>query len=87
MPVTEIGSHPLQPGVDYMNEDSPGGKIIVDAWKAVTSEKTGPWRVYWGVEEENPTIAWGFFDFESVEEHEKFAKECVGLKSAQKNIG
>lgn len=75
MPVTELGSHTLKPGVDIMDETNPGGKIIFDAWKAVVDQPTGPWRVYWGVEEENPRTAWGFFDFASVEEHQKFAQE------------
>lgn len=67
----------VKPGVDVMDETTPGGKIVTAAWKGVTSEKTGPFRVYWGMEVENPENFWSFFDFESVEEHKKFAKEYV----------
>lgn len=75
MAVTEIGCMVVKPGIDVMNEDSPGGQIISKAYKAVTSEPTGPYTVYYGLEVENPSNFWGFFDFESVQEHEKFAKE------------
>lgn len=71
----------VKPDVDIMDENSPGGQIITKAWKAVTSEPTGPYTVYWGLEVENPTYSWGFFDFESVEEHQKFAKEYDPLDS------
>lgn len=81
MPVTEVGCMVVKPDVDIMDENSPGGRIITKAWKAVTSEPTGPYRVYWGLEVENPAYSWGFFDFESVEEHQKFAKEYVPLHS------
>ncbi|KAI3401966.1 hypothetical protein diail_3940, partial [Diaporthe ilicicola] len=48
---------------------------LLSIWKGVTSYPTGPYRVFWGTEVENPSNLWGFFDFASVEEHEKFAKE------------
>lgn len=75
MAVTEIGCMTIKPGVDVTDENTPAGKIIVDAWKGITSEPTGPFRVYGGLEVENPINHWGFFDFASVEEHEKFAKK------------
>lgn len=75
MPVTEIGCMVVKPGVDIMDENSPGGQIITKAWKAVTGEPTGPYTVYWGLEVEDSNNMWGFFDFGSVEEHQKFAKE------------
>ncbi|KUI70035.1 hypothetical protein VM1G_05291 [Cytospora mali] len=75
MAVTEVGCMTVKPGVDVMDENAPGGKILVTAWKQATSQPTGPYRIYWGLEVENPTNIWSFFDFASVEEHEKFAKE------------
>ncbi|KAF3761870.1 hypothetical protein M406DRAFT_358121 [Cryphonectria parasitica EP155] len=75
MPVTEVGCMTVRPGLDVMNETTREGKIVTTAWKAVTSEKTGPYRVSWGLEEENPVNFWAFFDFASVEEHQKFAQE------------
>lgn len=77
MPVTEFGPMVVKPGLDVMDESTPEGKIVTTAWKGVTSEKTGPFRVYWGMEVENPENFWSFFDFESVEEHKRFAKEYV----------
>lgn len=77
MPVTEIGCHGVKPGVDFMAESTHEGQILTAAWKAATSEKTGPYNLYWGMEVENPSNFWGFFDFDSVEDHEKFAKEFV----------
>lgn len=77
MPVTEFGPMVVKPGVDVMDETTPAGKIVTSAWKGVTSEKTGPFRVYWGMEVENHENLWSFFDFESVEEHKKFAEEYV----------
>ncbi|KAJ4393401.1 hypothetical protein N0V93_002611 [Gnomoniopsis smithogilvyi] len=75
MAVTEFGPMVVKPGLDVMDESTPEGKIVHSAWKGVTSEKTGPFRVYWGMEVESPENLWSFFDFESVEEHKKFAKE------------
>lgn len=75
MPVTEFGPMVVKPGLDVMDESTPEGNIVTTAWKGVTSERTGPFRVYWGMEVEYPQNFWAFFDFESVEEHEKFAKE------------
>lgn len=58
-----------------MDDSTPEGQILLSIWKGVTSQPTGPYRVFWGTEVENPANLWGFFDFASVEEHEKFAKE------------
>lgn len=82
MPVTEVGCHPLKAGItDVMDETTHEGKILTTAWKAVTNEETGPYCVYWGQEVENPSNCWGFFDFESVKEHQTFAKEYVPIQS------
>lgn len=60
-----------------MDDSTPEGQILLKIWKGVTSQPTGPYRVFWGTEVENPANLWGFFDFASVEEHEKFAEESV----------
>ncbi|KAI7775026.1 hypothetical protein LA080_007452 [Diaporthe eres] len=75
MVVTEAGCSIVKPGIDVMDDSTPEGQILLSIWKGVTSQPTGPYRVFWGTEVENPANLWGFFDFASVEEHEKFAKE------------
>lgn len=77
MPVTEIGRMTVRPGVDVMDETTREGQVVTKAWKAVVSEKTGPYRMSWGLEVENPANFWAFFDWASVEDHERFANECV----------
>ena len=57
-----------------MDEETWEGKIVAEAWKAVSSVPTGPYQVYYGVEAENPSKLWGFFDFDSIEHHHRFAK-------------
>lgn len=79
MPVTEFGPMVVKAGLDVMDESTPEGKIVTTAWTGITSENTGPFRIYWGMEVENQQNFWSFFDFDSVEEHEKFAKEYVSL--------
>ncbi|KAG6361735.1 hypothetical protein INS49_009963 [Diaporthe citri] len=75
MVVTEAGCSIVKPGIDVMDDSTPEGQILLSIWKGVTSQPTGPYRVFWGTEVENPANLWGFFDFASVEEHEKFAEE------------
>lgn len=77
MTITEIGCQVVKAGVDIMDETTHEGKILMKTWKTATSEKTGPYRIYWGMEVENPTNLWCFFDFESLAHHQKFLKECV----------
>ncbi|ROW01351.1 hypothetical protein VMCG_05888 [Cytospora schulzeri] len=78
MAITEIGCVVLKPGVDVIDESTPGSNILVTAWKKITSQPTGPFRIYWGLEVENPSNLWSFFDFASVEEHQQFGKEFGG---------
>lgn len=75
MGVTKITCMATRPGVDVTDESTPGGKILATAWKNITSQPTGPFRIYWGLEVENPAMLWSFFDFDSVEEHQQFGKE------------
>lgn len=64
----------VKPGLDIMDESTQEGQILTGAWKAVTTAPGGPHRVYWGLEIENPLNLWAFFDFDSIEAHEEFAK-------------
>lgn len=59
MPVTEVGCMVVKPDVDLTDEHSPGAQILARAWTAATSEPTGPYRLYWGLEVENPCNLWG----------------------------
>ena len=74
MPVTELGCMGVKPGLDIMNENTEAGSILMKAWNAVITAPGGPHRVYWGLETEDPSKLWAFFDWNSVEDHEKFAK-------------
>lgn len=74
MSVTEVGCMGTKPGTDVMEETTREGQVLVEAWKAVTTAPGGPLQVYWGVEIENPLKLWAFFDWDSLEDHEKFAK-------------
>ncbi|OCT49661.1 hypothetical protein CLCR_07434 [Cladophialophora carrionii] len=88
MPVTEVGCMGVKPGLDVMDDTTEAGQILTHAYKTVITAPGGPYRAYWGVEiEANAAAAdeetdvrpsdgpklWAFFDFDSVEHHEKFA--------------
>lgn len=75
MPVTEIGGMRVRPGLNPLDDSTPEGQIVSEVYKKIASEPTGPYRVYYGLEVENPEYFWGFFDFASVEDHKKFAQE------------
>ncbi|KAF5025855.1 hypothetical protein F66182_2077 [Fusarium sp. NRRL 66182] len=73
MTVTEVGCMFANPGSNIMDESTPAGKTLNNAWEVVTTKPGGPQRVYWGVESAHPLNVWGFFDFASVEQHRAFA--------------
>lgn len=77
MTVTEVGCMGVKPNMNIMDHTTPEGKILTDAWKTVISKPGGPQRVYWGLESVDPSKIWCFFDFESVEQHRRFAEESV----------
>ena len=77
MVVTEVGVMGIKPGLDVMNDDTPEGQILTKVWKTVTTAPGGPQNVCWGIESEDPSKIWGFFDWNSVEEHQQFAKVWV----------
>ncbi|PNP86404.1 hypothetical protein FNYG_00106 [Fusarium nygamai] len=61
--------------MNIMDHTTPEGKILTDAWNTVISKPGGPQRVYWGLESVDASKVWGFFDFDSVEQHCRFAEE------------
>ncbi|KAF4466088.1 hypothetical protein FALBO_7046 [Fusarium albosuccineum] len=75
MTVTEVGCMGVKPGLNIMDPSTEEGQILAGAWKTVTSKPGGPQRVYWGLEAADPSKVWAFFDFDSVEQHRKFAEE------------
>ncbi|KFY24308.1 hypothetical protein V493_05329 [Pseudogymnoascus sp. VKM F-4281 (FW-2241)] len=78
MGVTEICCMGVKPGLNIMDETIDEGQVLTGAWKAVTSAPGGPHRVYWGLEVEDPSKLWAFFDWDSVEDHDKFARSFGG---------
>lgn len=64
----------VKPGLNVMDETTSEGQVLLGIWKAITSAPDGPHQIYWGLETENPLFLWAFFDWDSVEDHEKFAK-------------
>ncbi len=74
MTITEVGLMGVKPGLNVMDETTPEGKILWGAWRAVAVASGGPSKVYFGLEIEDPSKIWGFFDWASIEEHQAFAK-------------
>ncbi|KAL5600433.1 hypothetical protein FOVSG1_008245 [Fusarium oxysporum f. sp. vasinfectum] len=75
MTVTEVGCMGVKPNMNIMDHTTPEGKILTDAWNTVISKPGGPQRVYWGLESVEPSMVWCFFDFDSIEQHRRFAEE------------
>jgi hypothetical protein len=57
-----------------MDESTPEGQVFPRAWNTVTAAPGGPHKVYWGLQVEDPSKVWTFFEWDSVDDHEKFAK-------------
>ncbi|TDZ14791.1 hypothetical protein Cob_v012402 [Colletotrichum orbiculare MAFF 240422] len=74
MTITEIGCMGVKPGLDIMDDNTPEGKVLTTAYNAVTVRPSGPQNAFWGLQVEDPTKLWAFFDFESVEAHMEFGK-------------
>ncbi|KAF3038757.1 hypothetical protein E8E11_003804 [Didymella keratinophila] len=85
MAIVEVGMMGVQTGKTPMDPTTPDGRLLHDAWTSVIAAPGGPARVYWGTEVENPSKIWGFFDWESLEQHEAFAKSLGG--EATKRFG
>ncbi|RAK81297.1 uncharacterized protein BO72DRAFT_524717 [Aspergillus fijiensis CBS 313.89] len=73
MCVTEIGVMGVKPCLDVMNDDTPEGRILSKLYNYVVAAPGGPLRVYWGLEAEDPSYLWAFFDWDSLEAHHNFA--------------
>ncbi|KAM0364976.1 hypothetical protein ACHAO7_009545 [Fusarium culmorum] len=82
MVIQEVGVMGVKPGIDIMDPTTPEGNILYEAWSTVITKPGGPSRVYWGLEKDDPLKIWGFFDWDTVEQHEKFAKDQVNLHGA-----
>lgn len=74
MSVTEIGCMRVKPALEVMNQDTPEGQILNKLYNYVVSAPGGPLRVFWGIEVEDPSYLWAFFDWDSLEAHESFAR-------------
>ncbi|KAJ4141763.1 hypothetical protein NW768_000980 [Fusarium equiseti] len=73
MVVQELGAMGVKPGLDIMDATTPEGKILYQAWQTCLDKTAGPSRVFYGLEEDNPLKIWGFFDWDTVQQHEEFA--------------
>ncbi|KAI5457535.1 hypothetical protein BGZ63DRAFT_365110 [Mariannaea sp. PMI_226] len=74
MTITEVGCMGVKPGLNIMNQVTWEGQILTNTWKTVIAKPGGPYRVYWGLEMDNTSRVWAFFDWDSVEQHQKFAQ-------------
>ncbi|KAH7375901.1 hypothetical protein B0T11DRAFT_271189 [Plectosphaerella cucumerina] len=74
MTVIEIGCMVVKPGLDIMDPSKPEGRVLPGVWNTVTTSPGGPSRVCWGLESEDPSRVWAFFDWDSVKQHQDFAK-------------
>ncbi|KAK1980187.1 hypothetical protein LZ30DRAFT_723977 [Colletotrichum cereale] len=74
MIVTEIGCCGVKPGLDIMDESTPEGKIYVGVFRTLNASPGGPHRMYLSLDLDEPSKEYGFFDWDSLEHHENFAK-------------
>jgi hypothetical protein len=74
MTVTEVGCMGVKPSLDVTNDSTSEGQILTKLYNYVITAPGGPLRVYWGLEAENPTYLWAFFDWDSIEDHKNFAR-------------
>lgn len=73
MTITEIGRMTIKAGLNVTDEKSSEGQILTGIWNSLLAAPGGPLQIIWGTEIENPLKLWGFIDWDSVEDHEKFA--------------
>lgn len=77
MPITELGLMGVKPNHKIMDDSLPEGHLLTSIYKNIISLPGGPSRIYWGLEVEDPLKLWAFFDWETLGEHEEFAKAYV----------
>lgn len=75
MTIIELGRMGVKPDHKIMDESTPEGKVLPTAYNAVTALPGGPQNAHWGLEVEDESKVWGFFEWNSIEEHETFAKK------------
>lgn len=73
MTIVEIGCMGAKPGLRVMDESTPEGKVLPNAYNSATVLPGGPQNAFWGLEAENTLKLWAFFEWNSIEEHELFA--------------
>jgi hypothetical protein len=75
MTVTELGVMGVKPGLKVMDTSTEEGRLLKSIYDKPTAFPGGPSRAYYGLEVEDPSRLWAFFDFKSVEEHRNFAEK------------
>lgn len=75
MAIIELGPMGVKPGYKIMDESTPEGKVLPVAYRSVPNLPGGPKNCQWGLVLEDELEVWGFFEWNSVEEHEIFAKK------------
>lgn len=81
MTVAEVGMMHIQPGKTPLAAGTPDERILRDAFESIIVAPGGPSKIFWGIEERAEKTAdvdgrlWGWFEWESLGEHEKFARE------------
>ncbi|KAM0551858.1 hypothetical protein ACHAPJ_008194 [Fusarium lateritium] len=58
--ITEVGVMGVRPNMNIMDDSTLEGQILTGVWKTVTID---------------PSKVWAFFDFDSVEQHRRFAQD------------
>lgn len=75
MTIIELGVMGVQPGKSPMDPDTADGKMLHAAWRGVVEAPGGPGCVYYGLEQGEEERMWAFFEWESLEQHSRFAEE------------
>lgn len=73
--ITEVGLAAVKPTMKVMDPITKEGKILDEMYDTIIEADGGPSIMYYGVEEEDPLKLWTFLDWESLEEHQTFAKK------------
>jgi len=77
MTITEVGLMGVKPRHAVLDESTPEGKLLLSIYKNILSLPGCPPRIYLGLETEDPLMLWAFFDWETLGQHEEFAKTYV----------
>ncbi|KZL80489.1 hypothetical protein CI238_08857 [Colletotrichum incanum] len=74
MTITEVGCCGVKPDLSIMDETTPEGQTYLGVYKMLIVSPGGPHRMYLSVDLDEPSMVYGFFDWDSLEHHENFAK-------------